>query len=634
MSLRSKIVLILAAVAVLYVGLDVLMLNVMVSRQFVTLEEEEATTDLERVVAGIGAVEANLAGLSRRWAEWDDTSRFVIDRNRSFQDSNLGPRALERNGIHMLYILDEENRVVWGRIEEPGTRESIRLKEFPAGGLSNEHPVLGAEMAKHGSNSGLFVTERGAMLVAAQVILNSEGEGRPRGKVILGRFFDRDLRDDLRDRVKADVAIWPLEDPTMPARVRELLDAITTSPIPITDYEEEGFLDIYSTVLDVRGLPEMILRATIDRSITAGGHRIFNAYLLSTLATALLILLVLLHLLQKIVLRPIAQLTVHAVEIGKTDDTSLKVGMKRDDEIGQLSDEFDRMLGKLEKSRAEVVKTARMAGMSEIATGVLHNVGNVLNSVNVSANLLTRKLEQMALTDLRAMTEVLQRNSHQLGKFVTEDEQGKQFLPFLDVLSRGLEEERGAILSELKSLGRGVEHIMDLVRNQQSYAGKAGVIEHASLSEQVDIALSMCQRAHGGPLDIEVVRDFEELPRVRIDKHRLMEILVNLIQNARQSLAESGSDPMRLTLRVKRGAGSNVDIEIEDNGIGIAEENLTRIFGHGFTTREEGHGFGLHISANAATEMKSSLKAFSEGKGEGARFVLSLAVDIKEAMAA
>ena len=175
---------------------------------------------------------------------------------------------------------------------------------------------------------------------------------------------------------------------------------------------------------------------------------------------------------------------------------------------------------------------------------------------------------------------------------------------------------------------------MDLVRNQQSYAGKAGVIEHASLGEQVDIALSMCQKAYGGPLDVEVVRDFEELPRVRIDKHRLMEILVNLIQNARQSLAESGSAPKRLTLRVKRGAGANVDIEVEDNGIGIAEKDLTRIFGHGFTTREEGHGFGLHISANAATEMKASLTVFSEGKGEGAKFVLSLPVEIKEAKAA
>ena len=161
------------------------------------------------------------------------------------------------------------------------------------------------------------------------------------------------------------------------------------------------------------------------------------------------------------------------------------------------------------------------------------------------------------------------------------------------------------------------------MRAQQSFAGTKGVFEKADLSEQLEAALSICRQGLSG---VELVREFAELPDVRVDKHKLMEILVNLIQNAGQALAErAGGGPARLTLRIGSAEGGRLArIEVRDNGVGIPPENLTRIFNHGFTTKKNGHGFGLHVSANAATEMGARLHAASDGPGQGAAFFLDI----------
>jgi signal transduction histidine kinase len=321
-------------------------------------------------------------------------------------------------------------------------------------------------------------------------------------------------------------------------------------------------------------------------------------------------------------------LTAKAVEIGRRDDTSIRVGMPRKDEIGQLAGEFDRMLEKLAHSRAQVIQTARLAGMSEIATGVLHNVGNVLNSVNVAANLATRRTEELSLADLEALVGVLQANERDLAAFVGQDPRGKHLLPFLKELSSGLGTQRQAIQSELRALNQGIEHIAELVRAQQSYAGTKGVFERTPLSDEVESALRISRQGLATCGEIEVVREFEELPPVRVDKHKLMEILVNLIQNAGQAMAERPEGTRRLTLRVARADAHTARIEVRDTGMGIAPENLARIFNHGFTTKKHGHGFGLHVSANAATEMGAKLRAASDGPGRGATFTLDLPMDV------
>jgi signal transduction histidine kinase len=161
---------------------------------------------------------------------------------------------------------------------------------------------------------------------------------------------------------------------------------------------------------------------------------------------------------------------------------------------------------------------------------------------------------------------------------------------------------------------------------QQSYARVSGVVEILPPAQLVEDALRM-NEASLARQGIQVLREFGEVPNLSIDKHKALQILVNLIRNARHALVNSSAPEKRLTLRLEPAGETRVRIVVRDNGVGIAPENHTKIFQHGFTTKKDGHGFGLHSGALAAKEMGGSLLVSSAGLGHGAEFTLELPVN-------
>ena len=158
---------------------------------------------------------------------------------------------------------------------------------------------------------------------------------------------------------------------------------------------------------------------------------------------------------------------------------------------------------------------------------------------------------------------------------------------------------------------------------QQSYAKVSGVVEKTWVVDLIEDAL----RLNGGALvrhDVQVIRDYPaQAIEITVERQTVLQVLVNLIRNAKYACDESGRQDKHLTIQVRNGDG-RVQIAVMDNGVGIPAENMTRIFNHGFTTRESGHGFGLHSAALAAKEMGGALSAHSDGPGQGATFILDL----------
>ena len=212
------------------------------------------------------------------------------------------------------------------------------------------------------------------------------------------------------------------------------------------------------------------------------------------------------------------------------------LGLERADEIGILGREFDSMLEKLARSRATVVKTARRAGMSEIATGILHNVGNVLNSVNVSASMVSDRVKNSKITKLERLSTMVEKHGDALGELITNNPKGKHVGPYITEVTNLMRVEQETVLQELGELEKGIEHIRQLVNSQQDYAGQNDLRELADLAEQFEQALTLSERASPDGVRVEVEREFDELPRVAVDRHKLAEVLVNLITNARQAL--------------------------------------------------------------------------------------------------
>ena len=216
-----------------------------------------------------------------------------------------------------------------------------------------------------------------------------------------------------------------------------------------------------------------------------------------------------------------------------------------------------------------------------------------------------------------------------VGQFLTQDPKGKQLPGFFVALSEQLTREQAMLTKEMQGLQQNIDHIKQIVAMQQSYAKVSGVLEKLASHELVEDALRMSSTALARH-QIEIVRQFDPVPPVLVDRHKVLQILVNLISNAKQAL-DDRPEGRRLTLRIAPGEGDSVRVEVSDNGAGIPKENLARIFNHGFTTKKTGHGFGLHSGANAAKEMGGSLGVRSDGEGTGATFILELPFSKKDA---
>jgi len=329
-------------------------------------------------------------------------------------------------------------------------------------------------------------------------------------------------------------------------------------------------------------------------------------------------------------LRALADMLGAAIARQRVQNALLEAKQTLEQRVSERTRELQEQVAAKEKARAELAETqqelivaSREAGMAEVATGVLHNVGNVLNSVNVSTTLIRDKLRRSEVPTLGKVRDLLQQHQADVGAFLTTDPKGKLVPGFIIQLSECLEKEQAALQDEHEQLARNVEHIKEIVAMQQNYARVSGILEQVSVANLLDDALQMNTAGfarHG----ITIIRHYSEVPLLTLDKHKVLQILVNLVHNAKYALDESRDGDKRLTVGISMNGDNRVKVTVVDNGVGIPPENFTRIFSHGFTTRKRGHGFGLHSGANAAKEMGGQLSVFSEGPGKGATFTLEL----------
>jgi signal transduction histidine kinase len=296
----------------------------------------------------------------------------------------------------------------------------------------------------------------------------------------------------------------------------------------------------------------------------------------------------------------------------------------------------ERAAADLAAANARLVEVSRHAGMAEVASSVLHNVGNVLNSVNVSTALLAERLRGSRVGNLARAVDLLRARSQgpaqpdALAAFLTHDPEGQRIVAYLEGVAAHLRGERDDLAAEVEALARSVEHIKEIVALQQGYArAPGGAEETLPASALVGEALRMLD-ATPGPAAVEIARELAggDDPTLTVAKHKVVQILINLVRNARQACAEHAArhegHAGRVVVGVERAASGRVRFMVRDNGAGIAPDVLARVFEHGFTTRKDGHGFGLHGAALMAAELGGALAVASDGPGRGATFTLDL----------
>lgn len=323
----------------------------------------------------------------------------------------------------------------------------------------------------------------------------------------------------------------------------------------------------------------------------------------------------------------IAQPIVRLTEFAKKAPYRLnaRIEVNSTDEVGSLAKSINNMLEKINDYQKKLTISERQAGMADVASSVLHNVGNVLNSINTSLAVIEEKLEKSKMDHLTKLVALMQEHQTNLGEFITQDPKGRHILEYLSLLSNAWQEDKKNLHGEIVNLIKRAHHIQHVIKEQNSLATLGSVAEKVDIAEFVDEAIRInkekCEQLH-----IEIIRQYAVIEKPVIDQLKVMQILVNLIKNSVEAINEYNglSRYVIVSIRHNPDDARYFLISVEDSGVGISADDLKKMFRMRYTTKVDGHGFGLHSSAIAAEELGGRLLVSSPGKGQGATFTLEL----------
>jgi len=344
----------------------------------------------------------------------------------------------------------------------------------------------------------------------------------------------------------------------------------------------------------------------------------------------LLIGLVICALLATALVRPLERLTTTARDIARGVKPPRIAGISGGREVVAMTNALGTMLDRLNEANRQLVEASRHAGMAEVATGVLHNVGNILTSVNVGIAMLDEHAGAIPADRVRRAGELLAGLRAAADGAPLDPAKLDAGIRYIAAIAEQLAADRGQLLTEIASLRGHVEHVNRVVTMQNAFARTGSVHEQVELGTLVTQAIALgCPDAGRHALAIHC--DLDPAQRVTIDRHRVLQILVNLLANARDSIADhrraAGARGGAITVQAEL-AGGWLELAVLDDGGGIAPDALHRIFNAGFTTKAKGHGYGLHSSALAAEALGGTLRCASSGSGGGARFCLRIPIEL------
>jgi sensor domain CHASE-containing protein len=598
------------AVFLAYGALDYGVQRWFILPSFQALEREEAQRNMDRAVQAIQRETQHLAVSATDWATWDDTYRFVQDHNETYREANLNFEALKSLKVNTLNLVDTSGRIVWGKTYDFYGEEELALPELPGDRWPADHPLV----ALPGIDSevkGLLLTARGPLLMAAKPVLTSNREGPIRGSVIFGRFLNSaEIARQTEVRLTFSVLDGQPLGPEETAVVGELGDRGGTLIRQGAKVDQ-----VYRVWPDLLGKPALLLRVEAPKAITARGQAAVDFALLSLLGAGLVILAVLVIGLRRMVLVPVQRLTEHAVAVGQSGGLTARLTLARRDELGVLAREFDRMVERLAATRRALVDQSYQSGVAEMASGVLHNIGNAITPLKVRVVNLGDALRAAPTAEMwLALTELADPD--------TPPDRRQDLERFVDLAGQELATVVDETAEQLASVLRQVDHIQQILSDQERFSRAARVLEPVSVAELARESAQVLDDEWREGIRLEMgesLRAAEDLLGSRV---ALQQIVVNLLKNAAEAIrerapAEGGLIRVDADPELYEGR-EMVHLRVADNGVGIVPEQLKRIFERGFSTKGRASGVGLHWCAITALAMDGKLYAESAGIGQGA----------------
>jgi len=611
MNIRTKMVSLLALLFVGLIGLDVAVQNRILLPSFAELERDDAKTSMKRIGYALDQALDGLQLSATDWGDWQDVYGYVQTANADFVSTNITPNAIKQLQVNALLIIDLQGKVVAARSQElSGAKLDFDLTQWKV--LPENFPWR-RNLATGASARGLIQTNRGVMMIAAAPVLNGSGGGRALGMVIMGKLLTPVQIHELGAQAQATLSMMPS------------VGSVDADQIVDTD----ALTQVYRTFQDIYGRPVLTLRVEVPRRITARGRDAVNYASLYLVGAAVAALALLVIVLNRMVLGPLARVTRHAVAIGKGEDLSARLNLGRRDEIGRLASEFDGMVARVADTRRELVDQSFQAGFAELAKGVLHNLGNAMTPLGVRVAKLGERLRDAPADDLAVA-------SAELAGTDAGSARQADLKEFLRLGCRSMVTTVEEAKQDVAVIQRQSVFVQTALSELMRSTRNAHVIESVSLPDLVTQTLEIVPDAARQRLAVESDKSLRDLGAVPIARTVLRLVLQNLIINAADAVRDAGraKGVMRVAAEIVRDAGQeHLHLQCKDDGVGISKDNLERVFEKGFSTKshDTNYGIGLHWCANAIAALGGRIWAASEGPGHGASMHLLLPLAIREA---
>ena len=611
MNIRPKVIASLAGIFVILGLAEILVERRIILPSFAALEQADARIAMRRIQNAFDLTLDRIALSAADWGNWADVYRFMHDHNPSAVNEDMTESATRQIGANVVLIVDLDGNVVFARTVDLISNHRIDLDLAAAKSLPVQFPWR-ANLHNGQRAKGLVPTNRGTLMLAAGPILDGNGHGPSRGMVMMGRLLTAAEIASIGAQAQATLSL-------LPAPATRRLDQLSQSDV-VTHVDRD--------VEDVFGHPIMTLRVDVPREITARGRAAVAYASACVLAAAIIVLILLLVVLSRVVLNPLAVVTRHAVAVADDKDLTLRLNLARQDEIGVLAREFDRMVERVAESRSRLVDQSFEAGFAELAKGVLHNLGNAMTPIGVRLACLAERLQRAPAEDAAQAAAELQGGA-------ADAQRNDDLKEFLRLACQEVAVTVSSAQEDVAVMTRQASIIQSALAEQMRSARNEHVIEAVRLTELVAQSLEIVPDACRRRLVVDTDETVRRLGVVRVARTILRLILQNVIINAADAVRDAGKDRgvLCFSAQIVHETGcAHLHLQCQDDGVGIAAQDLQRVFDKGFSTKspETNQGIGLHWCANAIGALGGRIWAASDGPGRGASMHLMVPLGERE----
>jgi sensor domain CHASE-containing protein len=597
--IRLKLITLLAGIFLVLGLAEIQVEKRIIMPSFAELERTGAHTAMQRIDSALKQLIDRIAISATEWGNWDETYRYVVVRSPEFLTANVTDIGLRQLDINVMLLVTNEGRIIMARDLDLTTGRPLQLDLVTRRTLPDDFPWR-RNVREGRSVQGLVQTDHGILMMAGAPVLDGYGHGPSRGMLFMGRLLTNAVVAEIGSQAQSELMMLPPDA----SAAREVLQ------------ETEGLTRVVRSYDDIYGRPVMRVRLAVPREITMRGQAAVSYASACLMATAVIVVVLLVLILNRMILRPLALVTRHAVALGEDRDLTTRLDLKRGDEIGVLAREFDRMVGRVAESRTQLVDQSYQAGFAELAKGVLHNLGNAMTPIGVRLATLAERLRVTPAADAAQAAAELQQGCD-------DGERNRDLREFLRLACKELATTIHSAQEDVALVTRQTSVIQGALAEQMRAARNEHVIEPVRLTELVAQSLEIVPDSCRARLRIDTDDTVRRLGVVRVARTMLRLVLQNLIINAADAVRDAGKE--RGVLRLSAEIVSDADLpqlhlQCKDDGVGIAPQNLERVFEKGFSTKspETNHGIGLHWCANVIGALGGRIWAASDGPGCGA----------------